>query len=842
MSYIEENGYFIFDGIKSSDYGVWINGGGTFDAPKRRYKDYTVPGRNGTLTIDEGVFEEIEVIYPAFIARNFPANIEAFRNQLMSRSGYVRMTDSYHPDEYYLAKYMDGLEADVLPAGVGGQFNLKFKRDPRRFLLSGEEVTTIGAVTESETVSGEIVTINATNETRIVNLTADIDPVQSYNGYDHPWAGGNGKNILPCPYYQNTPYTYQGVTYTYDDKGVVTINGQRTGTAKQRFYFCSPSGTVVQPLTPGETYVLSIGTDFTPYGAVELAYYNGATYSGTVVRIDSTSGKVEFTVPTNLTFDRISVYSVIRTDAALSNVVLHPMLRLASDTDATWKPYANICPISGWTEANITRTGKNLIPYPYYHTTRTDSGITWTDNGDGTITANGTATKTSYFALWGRPDGVLPNIIAGKRYILSIEVQKGTCSIFFACYVGTTSKGEVAVRDISDRYAEIEFTAWEDEYDGNNLQLYIRTSYGEQVNTIIKPMLRLASETSDTYEPYSGTKYPVTFPSAAGTVYGGRIGAVSKAMEVTHAVIASYAGETLPSTWISDRDVYAPGKTPTTGAQVVYKLATSQTYTVTMDMFTPLVGINNIWANTGNITAEYGEAKTSITNPTLFDALPLIRVNFKETAENLVKRPYYNGTFTYNGITWTLNDDGTVTADGTATGRSYFTFVSSSNVPVHLPEGTYHFTCTPNSGSASTFYSTVWFQNDAGSSLGSFYDNGAGVDFTVTSALAEGKCFIQSYVTAGTTTSGVVFTPLLVSTSETWCQLGVGDRQINLLNRYPYIDVDCDSQNCYYGTTNANQQSILVDNEFPVLAPGVNNISVGIGIDRAEVTPRWYRV
>lgn len=138
MSYIEENGYFIFDGIKSSDYGVWIHGGGTYNAPKRRYKDYTVPGRNGTLTIDEGVFEEIEVVYPAFIARNFPENIEAFRNQLMSRSGYVRMTDSYHPDEYYLAKYMDGLDADVAPGGVGAQFNLTFKRDPRRFLVSGE--------------------------------------------------------------------------------------------------------------------------------------------------------------------------------------------------------------------------------------------------------------------------------------------------------------------------------------------------------------------------------------------------------------------------------------------------------------------------------------------------------------------------------------------------------------------------------------------------------------------------------------------------------------------------------------------------------------------------------
>lgn len=40
---------------------------------------------------------------------------------------------------------------------------------------------------------------------------------------------------------------------------------------------------------------------------------------------------------------------------------------------------------------------KNLLTYPYYHTTMTDKGITFTDNGDGTVTANGTATEEARF-------------------------------------------------------------------------------------------------------------------------------------------------------------------------------------------------------------------------------------------------------------------------------------------------------------------------------------------------------------------------------------------------------------------------------------------------------------
>lgn len=42
---------------------------------------------------------------------------------------------------------------------------------------------------------------------------------------------------------------------------------------------------------------------------------------------------------------------------------------------------------------------KNVISYPYTNTTKTASGITFTDNGDSTITISGTATSYSSFIL-----------------------------------------------------------------------------------------------------------------------------------------------------------------------------------------------------------------------------------------------------------------------------------------------------------------------------------------------------------------------------------------------------------------------------------------------------------
>jgi len=76
-------------------------------------------------------------------------------------------------------------------------------------------------------------------------------------------------------------------------------------------------------------------------------------------------------------------------------------------------------------------------------------------------------------------------------------------------------------------------------------------------------------------------------------------------LTVDRAMIASYAGETLPGEWISDRDVYAAGTTPTTGAQVVYQLSTPITYTLTPQEIRTLLGENNLWADTGDTTVEY---------------------------------------------------------------------------------------------------------------------------------------------------------------------------------------------------------------------------------------------
>lgn len=132
-------------GVLSSDYGVYITGEAVYNAPERDVNMITIPGRNGTFAQDNGRFNNITVTYPAGLIQqtdtDFKQAISDFRNALCSRTGYRRLEDDYHTDEYRMAVYKNGLE--VTPANLeAGEFSITFECKPQRFLKSGETWTT----------------------------------------------------------------------------------------------------------------------------------------------------------------------------------------------------------------------------------------------------------------------------------------------------------------------------------------------------------------------------------------------------------------------------------------------------------------------------------------------------------------------------------------------------------------------------------------------------------------------------------------------------------------------------------------------------------------------------
>lgn len=137
---------FIFDGIDSKGFGVYITGSGVYNAPERDVELIEIPGRNGSFVQDKGRFHNVTVAYPAGLfgdnEDDFAEGIRKLRNALASRRGYCKLVDEYHPNEYRMAMYRGGLEVD--PAAINGenvaaQFEIQFECKPQRFLIQGDE-------------------------------------------------------------------------------------------------------------------------------------------------------------------------------------------------------------------------------------------------------------------------------------------------------------------------------------------------------------------------------------------------------------------------------------------------------------------------------------------------------------------------------------------------------------------------------------------------------------------------------------------------------------------------------------------------------------------------------
>lgn len=128
----------IFGGVNSALFNVYISGGGTFSAPQRDVEVVSVPGRNGDLIIDNGRWRNIEVRYPAFIPSGFKSNIDAFRAAICRKTGYQRLEDTYHPDEYRLGMLSSGIDPSTKYMNQAASMDLVFNCKPQRFLKSGE--------------------------------------------------------------------------------------------------------------------------------------------------------------------------------------------------------------------------------------------------------------------------------------------------------------------------------------------------------------------------------------------------------------------------------------------------------------------------------------------------------------------------------------------------------------------------------------------------------------------------------------------------------------------------------------------------------------------------------
>ena len=251
-------------------------------------------------------------------------------------------------------------------------------------------------------------------------------------------------------------------------------------------------------------------------------------------------------------------------------------------------------PISGWSEAKVTHAGagKNLF-----------------DNETATIYNRYISYSSQTNAVWAFASDSASYCIQAKPNTQYAIKAHGTTTIFRVCTINE-NPATVGNRNVSSSKAYSNSQTHYCTITTGESDVWIVIQLGKSVaeGRTGQVMVEFGNTYSDFEAFVAQTVYTIDLD---GVRYGGKLNVITGELTVTKANIAAYAGETLPGKWISDRGVYSAGTTPTTGAQVVYELATPLTVQLTPQQVTTLVGENNIWAYTnGDVTVEYKEILT----------------------------------------------------------------------------------------------------------------------------------------------------------------------------------------------------------------------------------------
>ena len=298
-----------------------------------------------------------------------------------------------------------------------------------------------------------------------------------------PWCGvgDRTRNILKYPYGQTTK-TVNGIIFTDNGDGSITANG--TATANANFYFILyESGVKINK----KLFICGCprGGSASAYSVVAALY---KTADGTAQYVSSIRdvGDGAFLDCAQYDFTATELRIAVATGTICDNLTFKPML---IDLDA-----------------------RNLIPYPYARTTQTISGVTLTDNGDGSITVNGTATANVWYPISTRTASTIyatkgtyylsgcPSGGSGNKYWLQCDVYNGTKQI-----AGFYDAGNGKTQDLSA-------------YDITTISVNIHVNSGTTVDNLTFRPLLVNMDDISSYEPY-GYKIPIKNQSDTTNIY-----------------------------------------------------------------------------------------------------------------------------------------------------------------------------------------------------------------------------------------------------------------------------------------------------------------------------------
>lgn len=162
--------------------------------PSRDANFTHVPGRDGDVLVDNGSYNNVTRTYNLAIGDediDYARLAYELSDWLHSANGYAKLTDSYDPEHYCMAAFVDeGSIVNILQHA--GRISVSFNCKPQRYLISGDDKITLSTsgssifnptmfgskplikITGSGTFSNDFVMLNSD---QIININGTTGPI-----------------------------------------------------------------------------------------------------------------------------------------------------------------------------------------------------------------------------------------------------------------------------------------------------------------------------------------------------------------------------------------------------------------------------------------------------------------------------------------------------------------------------------------------------------------------------------------------------------------------------------------------------------------------------------------
>ena len=347
----------------------------------------------------------------------------------------------------------------------------------------GKELTTINSALSSlqsvteiiDTASGAIASFPDGAGLPMRSLLATIEPKQDLHGYDAPWAAGAGAN-------------------KWDEDWEVGDISSATGQNEGNDNLIRSKNYI--PITGGSAYYAKVGT---VTGNLRARFYDS---SKTYIGYEDKSGAIvqcnaSFTAPDNASYMRFAVPS------GYGNTYNNDISINYPSTVTTYSPYANECPITGWTGLSGERDGKNLFD-------TATAGNEWVTSG-GYITTKDSAKSVRLDCKAGEVFTLSNKNTASATNILVIACFDANNTMLSRDVVSSTTKSVTATVPNRASFLIACFNDW---------------------SLVDEAQLEVGS-TATAYEaPVTSLPITASWQSEAGTVYGGTVDVVTGVLTV----------------------------------------------------------------------------------------------------------------------------------------------------------------------------------------------------------------------------------------------------------------------------------------------------------------------